>query len=211
MKRKMRKQIVLGFVVLFSALFVAAPWYAGAVENKTLADLMTAYNGESNAHAKYLAYAKKADEEGYGKVASLFRAAADAEGVHLKSHAEVIKGMGGTPKADIKLPEVKSTKENLEDALKGETYERLTMYPEFIARAKEDNNKQAVRTFTYAKFAEAEHAKLYKEALDNLEGWKGAKADFYVCPTCGFTVNGKPSFEGCPVCATPSKDYKLVN
>jgi len=206
----MRKKDILGCVLLFFALSVVAPLHAAAVENKTLEDLMTAYNGESNAHAKYLSYAKKADEEGYGKVASLFRAAAEAEAIHLKNHAEVIKGMGGTPKADIKLPEVKSTKENLEDALKGETYERLTMYPEFIAQAKKDNNKAAVRTFTYAKFAEAEHAKLYKEALDNLESWKGAKADFYVCPTCGYTVEGKPSFEACPVCATPANDYMLV-
>jgi len=211
MRRTIRKQNVLACAAFFFALFVVAPRHATAMENKTLEDLMTAYNGESNAHAKYLSYAKKADEEGYGKVASLFRAAAEAEEIHLKNHAEVIKGMGGTPKADIKLPEVKSTKENLEDALKGETYERLTMYPEFIAQAKKDNNKAAVRTFTYAKFAEAEHAKLYKEALDNLESWKGAKADFYVCPTCGYTVDGKPSFEACPVCATPANDYILVN
>lgn len=210
MRHTMRKKDILGCVLLFFALSVVAPLHAAAVENKTLEDLMTAYNGESNAHAKYLSYAKKADEEGYGKVASLFRAAAEAEEIHLKNHAEVIKGMGGTPKADIKLPEVKSTKENLEDALKGETYERLTMYPEFIAQAKKDNNKAAIRTFTYAKFAEAEHAKLYKEALDNLESWKGAKADFYVCPTCGYTVEGKPSFEACPVCATPANDYMLV-
>jgi len=211
MRRKMRMKNVMGCVTIFAFLCVVAPWHAEAVENKTLTDLMTAYNGESNAHAKYLAYAKKADEEGYGKVASLFRAAADAEGIHLKNHAEVIEGMGGTPKADIKLPEIKSTKENLEDALKGETYERITMYPEFIAQAKQDNNNAAVRTFTYAKFAEAEHARLYKEALDNLESWKGAKADFYVCPTCGYTVDGKPSFEFCPVCATPSKDYKRIS
>ncbi len=211
MKRMTAKQKGMACVAFFFVFCLAAPWHAEAVENKTLADLMTAYNGESNAHAKYLAYAKKADEEGYGKVASLFRAAADAEGIHLKNHAEVIKGMGGTPKADIKLPEIKSTKENLEDALKGETYERITMYPEFIEQAKKDNNNAAVRTFTYAKFAEAEHAKLYKEALDNLESWKGENTDFYVCPTCGYTVDGKPSFEFCPVCATPAKDYKRIS
>ena len=211
MKRLMRKQSVIGCVAAFFFLCLVVPLHAAAAENKTLTDLMAAYNGESNAHAKYLAYAKKADEQGYGKVASLFRAAADAEGIHLKNHAEVIKAMGGTPKADIKLPEIKSTKENLEDALKGETYERITMYPEFIEQAKQDNNKEAVQTFTYAMFAEAEHAKLYKEALDNLESWKGANTDFYVCQTCGYTVEGKPSFEFCPVCATPAKDYKRIS
>lgn len=184
---------------------------SAATQSKTLDNLMAAYNGESNAHAKYLAYAEKADEEGYHKVASLFRAAAAAEEIHLKNHAQVIKALGGTPKADIKLPEIKSTKENLEDAVKGESYERDTMYPEFIAQAEKDGDTNAVRTFTYAQSAEAEHAKLYQEALNNLAAWKAPKADFYVCPTCGYTVEGKPAFESCPVCSTPAKLYILVS
>jgi len=210
---KGKPAIVRGFImmVLLGALLSLVPWQAGAADSKTLENLMAAYNGESNAHAKYLAFAEKADKEGYGKVASLFRAAASAEEIHLKSHAEVIKGMGGVPKADIKVPEIKSTKENIESGLQGENYERITMYPDFIAQAQKEDNKAAVRTFTYAKFAEIEHAKLYKEALDNLETWKGAKTDFFVCPVCGYTVKGKPPFEACPVCATPTKDYKIVN
>ncbi len=93
---------------------------------KTLENLQAAFNGESNAHAKYLAYANKADEEGYLKVATLFRAAAYAEEVHLNNHAKVIKGMGASPKAEIKLPEIHSTAQNLADAIKGETYEQTT-------------------------------------------------------------------------------------
>jgi rubrerythrin len=200
--------VLVSWVVLAVALMI--PVHSGAAESKTLANLMTAYNGESNAHAKYLAYAEKAEQEGYGKVASLFRAAASAEEIHLQNHAVVIKGMGGNPKADIKLPEIKSTRYNVEDALKGESYERSTMYPAFIAEAKKENNKDAVRTFTYAKEAEAKHAELYKEALDNLARWKAPNADFYVCPTCGYTVEGKPSFASCPVCSTPAKLYQRV-
>ncbi|MEJ2168837.1 MAG: rubrerythrin family protein, partial [Desulfobacterales bacterium] len=134
-----------------------------------------------------------------------------AEKIHLTNHARVIEGMGGTPKADIKLPAVKSTKENLEDAVKGESYERSTMYPEFISQAKKDDNPDAVRTFTYAQAAEAEHAKLYKAALTNLAKWKAPKTDFYVCPVCGYTVEGKPSFAACPVCSTPATLYQAVN
>jgi rubrerythrin len=200
--------ILVSSVVLAVALMI--PVHSGAAESKTLANLMTAYNGESNAHAKYLAYAEKADKEGYGKVASLFRAAASAEQIHLQNHAEVIRGMGGTPKADIKLPEIKSTKENLEDAVKGESYEKNTMYPTFIAEAQKENNKKAVRTFTYAKEAETKHAELYKEALGHLAQWKAPNAEFYVCPTCGYTVEGKPSFASCPVCSTPAKLYQRV-
>ena len=102
--------------VFCAILFLGAVWLipsvSGAEEaktNKTLDNLQAAYNGESNANGKYLAYALKADEEGYHKVARLFRATASAEEVHLKNHANVIKGMGGTPEAHIKLPEIKST------------------------------------------------------------------------------------------------------
>ena len=177
---------------------------------RTLDNLMTAFNGESNARAKYLAYAQKADEEGYGKVAGLFRAAARAEEIHLNNHAVVIKAMGGTPQADIKLPEIKSTGENIADAKKGEEYERNTMYPEFIALAEQEKNADAVRTFKYASEAEAEHAKLYGEALNNLQQWKVGKAEFSVCPTCGYTAKSKPGFVSCPTCATPSKLFDPV-
>ncbi|MGA9535847.1 MAG: rubrerythrin family protein [Desulfobacterales bacterium] len=204
---------IIRFALVLSVMFSLAmiiPAPSGAAQNKTLDNLMAAYNGESNAHAKYLAYAEKADAEGYGKVASLFRAAASAEKIHLTNHARVIEGMGGTPKADIKLPAVKSTKENLEDAVKGESYERSTMYPEFITQAEKENNTDAILTFTYAKAAEAEHAKLYQMALADLAKWKAPKTNFYVCPICGYTVEGKPSFAACPVCATPATLYQAV-
>jgi rubrerythrin len=176
----------------------------------TLDNLVTAYNGESNAHARYVEFAKKADEDGYGQVASLFRAAARAEEIHAETHGEVIKKLGGTPKADLRKPEVKSTRENLEAALKGETYERDTMYPDFLRQAKAEKNRDAVRTFNFALSAETEHAKLYKEALDNLDSWKGGKKDFYVCPVCGYTVV-KVDFEKCPVCSAPKDKYEKIN
>jgi rubrerythrin len=175
-----------------------------------LDNLMTAYNGESNAHARYQAFAKKADEEGYDRAASLFRAAARSEEIHANNHAEVIKKMGGTPKADVKTPEVKSTRENLETALAGETYERDTMYPDFIKQAKAEGNKDAMRTFNFALQAETQHAKLYKDALDHLDQWKAPKQDFFVCPTCGYTVE-KITFEKCPVCNTPKEKYEKIN
>jgi len=203
-------RIVSALLVMFS-VSIAIPTLSESAQNKTLENLMAAYNGESNANAKYLAYAEKADEEGYAKVASLFRAAASAEKIHLTNHARVIDSLGGTPKADIKLPAVKSTKENLEDAIKGESYERSTMYPEFISQAKQDDNPAAVQTFTYALAAEGEHAKLYTTALTELANWKAPRADFYVCPVCGYTVEGKPSFAACPVCRTPATLYKAVN
>ncbi len=198
---------------LFSVVLLI-PGISGAEAaktNKTLDNLQAAYNGESNANAKYLAFAVKADEEGFHKVARLFRAAASAEEVHLKNHAEVIEGMGSTPMATIKLPQIKSTKENLQDAIKGETYEQTTMYPEFLSQAEKEKNPAAIQTFTYAQDAEGEHAKLYKKALSELANWKKADVNFYVCPICGYTVEGKPDFTYCPVCATPESDYLIIS
>lgn len=181
-----------------------------STEASTLDNLMAAFNGESNANAKYEAFAQKAEEEGYGPVASLFRAAARAEKIHAHNHAEIIKKMGGEAKADIKKAEVQSTAENLKTAIKGETYERDTMYPEFIAKARRDRNKDALRTFNLAKAAEAEHASLYAEALENLDSWKGEGRAFYVCPVCGYTAKSL-GFDKCPSCFTPKADFKKIS
>ena len=116
-------------VVAVSLLGVSA---VAAAANTTLQNMQTAFNGESNAHMLYLAFAEQADHENYGEVASLFRAAARAEAIHASNHAAVIKGMGADPQAKLELPEVKTTQENLEAAIKAETYERDVMYPGFL-------------------------------------------------------------------------------
>ena len=177
---------------------------------KTMENLLAAYNGESNARARYMAFATKADDEGYAKAASLFRAAARAEQIHASNHAAVISELGGTPKADIKTPDVKDTAENLAAAVQGETYERDTMYPEFIIQARKDNIAQAVRTFNLAKSAEAEHARLYSEARADLASWKAPSNGFFVCPVCGFTTSD-PGLENCPACFTPREKFELVS
>lgn len=221
----MRLRVLFMAILVFTVIFfltncASAPQqsqsntgaYASPVPDngKTLANLLEAYNGESNASAKYAEYAKKADEEGFGKVASLFRAASKAEAVHIANHAEVIKKLGGTPKAEIKLPPIKSTEENLKESVIGESYERDTMYTDFMIEARRVGNKDALRTFNFAKIAEAEHAKLYAEALANLDKWKGDKMTFYVCQTCGFTTSDA-NLAKCPVDFTPKEKFEVIN
>lgn len=175
----------------------------------TLKDMQAAYNGESNAHANYLAYAVKAQEEGYAKAAALFRAAAKAEEIHAANHAQVIKSLGAEPTADLKPAEVKSTRENLQAALKGETYERDVMYPGFLTQARKEGKIDAIRSLNYAKTAEAEHARLYQEALNDMDGWKGQNATFYVCPVCGYTSTTRPTAK-CPSSFTPSSRFLAI-
>jgi rubrerythrin len=198
-----RNKSLFLIVGIVAVICLIVPQVFAAKESKTLENLMSAYVGESNANAKYLAYAKKADEEGYGEVASLFRSAAKAEEIHAVKLSKEIKGMGGTPAVEIKLPEIKTTKENLTDALKGESYERDTMYPEFIKTAKKENKPDAIKVFNYAKAAETTHAAFYQDYLAKLDSLKGSKAkDFFVCGECGYTVV-KVDYEKCPICFSP--------
>ena len=179
------------------------------VEKTTLDNLQAAFNGEKNAHARYLAFAKKADEEGYGKVASLFRAASRAEQVHFERHAKLILALGAVPAAILETTVVKTTAENLETAMKGEIYESTVMYPEFLARAQKDKNKGAIDVFEDAGKAEAVHAGLYKRALGDLAGWKGKNQPFFVCPVCGNVMENMKSAT-CPICETSRRRFLEV-
>jgi rubrerythrin len=197
----------LSFVLFTTMCLSTIPAIAGTT---TLQNMQTAYNGESNAHSRYLAFAKQASLEGYGEVASLFRAAARAEEVHASNHGDVIRKLGAVPQMRLELPNVKSTRENLQLAIKGESYEHDTMYPEFLKQARADRNRDAVRSLNLAKTAEAEHAKLYTEALQNLDSLKGSTSKgFFVCPVCGFTTSDI-SLATCPSCFTPKERFERV-
>lgn len=187
-------------------------------DSPTLENLQKAYNGESNAHVMYLAFAKKADEEDYKQVSNLFRAAAEAEAIHRDNHAQVIKEMGATPENNITTPEVKSTADNLEksfggnltQAITGESYERDSMYPEFIKQAQAENNQPALQTFNYALAAETQHAQLYNEAKNNLESWRTKTHPFYVCKVSGETYPDETATKQCPAVAS-NTSYIEVN
>lgn len=198
------KLAVRVFLLCLIALFTLI-----AQASTTLQNLQTAYNGESNAHARYLAFATKADQEGFAQAAALFRAAARAEQVHAANHAAVITRMGATPQAKIETPAVKSTPENLQAAVKGETYERDVMYPEFLKQARSDKNKEAIQTFNYAKTAEAEHAKLYAAGAADPEKMKAKGVKYEVCSICGYTVP-KVDFSRCPSCFSPKEKYESI-
>lgn len=176
--------------------------------NSVVENMQIAYNGETNANAKYLKFAEKADEEGYKGVASLFRAAAAAEKIHAENHAEVIKTLGEEPTAKLDDIKVGTTKENLEAAIAGESFERDTMYPGMMAAARGSRSRQAMRSLNFALYAETGHAALYKQALDNLDSWTDVRT-FYVCSVCGNTVE-KLGFKKCPSCFIKVDEYFKV-
>lgn len=159
-------------------------------ENKTLDNLMAAFAGEAQANRKYLAYAKKAEKDGKLNAAKLFRAASDAETLHALKHFEVAGKVG-------------STSDNIKDGIAGETHEYKEMYPDFVKIAEAEGNKAALISFTYAMKAEEVHAKLYQDALENLD--QTEEVFYYLCPVCGNIEKVRP--DKCSICGVPGDKF----
>lgn len=163
--------------------------------SKTEGYLREAIAGEAQANRRYLAYADKAQQEGYTQIARLFRAAAEAEGIHAQNHLRALKAIG-------------STKENLQEAIRGETHEFKEMYPEMISAAREEGAKDAERSFTYANEVEKIHAALYQGILPRLNTPQ-EEFSYYVCPICGYTAE-RVAPERCPVCGTRGELFRKI-
>jgi rubrerythrin len=164
--------------------------------NNTQKNLAAAFAGESQANRKYLAFAKQADAEKLPQVAKLFRAAAEAETIHAHTH---LRNLGM----------IKSTAENLKEAIAGETYEFTEMYPGFISEAQNENQSAAiVKGMQLANDAEKVHASLYQKALDTLEN--PVSVDYYLCSVCGHIAEGSAP-DQCPICGAKAVAYKKVD
>ncbi|HSD59099.1 MAG TPA: rubrerythrin family protein [Methanotrichaceae archaeon] len=163
---------------------------------KTEDALKEAFAGESQANRKYTAFAAQAENDGFPQAARLFRAAAEAEAIHAANHLKALKA-------------IRSTKENLREAIAGETHEFKEMYPEMIQTAKAEGVKDAERTLSYANAVEEYHAKLYHDMLEGLEKSKQEDYPYFVCPVCGMTVEKEPP-EKCPVCGVKGSMFRKV-
>jgi rubrerythrin len=162
----------------------------------TEADLREAFAGESQANRKYLAFAKKAEQEGFANVAKLFRTAAEAETIHAHGHLAALDG-------------VHSTAENLAEAVAGETYEFKEMYPPMLERAVAAGHK-AKRMFGYAVEAEEVHAQLFAAALAAVKAGKDLETTgFHLCPVCGHIELGEPP-DVCPICGAMGSRFVQV-
>jgi len=162
----------------------------------TIENLKEAFAGESQARNKYLAFAKKAEQEGFANVARLFRTAAEAELVHALGHFQAMGGVG-------------TTAENLKAAFEGETYEHEKMYPPMLEQAQQEGHKGKAM-IGFALKAEKVHAELYQKALEAVRAGKDlAETEFYFCPVCGHVEAGKPA-QKCPICGAAPEKYQKI-
>lgn len=170
----------------------ADPGVNPATKNRE--NLQAAYKGETTASAKYAAYAKKAEQEGYHRIALLFKAASLSENSHAANHKAVLQGIGvAVPQVKPEF-QVRTTIENLQDAIAGETYEATVMYPDFLVTANASGDQLSLVSLNYAYKTEKKHKALYENALAALQNNKAGSlpAELYVCPTCGNTYDSKP-------------------
>ena len=178
-----------------------------------VANLRTAYEAEENTHRRYKAFSEKADGEGWGGIGSLFRAAARAEQIHAGNHGWILVQLGGSTEIAARPVDMGETFQNLKTALAGELYEITTMYPSFRAQARACEDAAATRTFTWALEAEKTHARLFEEAVKELEtatrdSWTRGERPFFVCPVCGYTTETTNEHPWCKVCYCSSKMFE---
>jgi rubrerythrin len=163
---------------------------------KTRKNLYTAFVGEAKAYHRLLAFARKAEEEGYDQIAKLFRAIASAEGVHTERHLRLLGEAV-----------VKSTDENLQSSFDRETTVNQVYYPQFIREAAEEGEKAAALTFSQARDVEEGHAALYKHALGAM--LRDETHDYYVCRVCGYVAEFEAP-DQCPVCNAKREKFRRV-
>jgi len=164
----------------------------------TQENLKEAFAGESQANRTYLAYAERAEKDGFDNVAKLFRAVAAAETVHALAHLRAMEGG------------VKSTAENLLEAAAGEKYEFEEMYPPMVATAEEEGDRRAAKSMSNAMEVEKVHHDLFNAALEAVKSGKDlADLPIRVCPICGHTVIGDAP-DVCPVCKAKGEKFLEV-
>ena len=174
----------------------------------TIQNIKAAITGETTASAKYAAYSKQAKKEGLAKIALLFEAASKSEYIHANNHRAVLEQLGEKMDKITPTYEVKSTKENLEDAVKGESYEVATMYPDFIKAANDEGVNIAMISFNYAFQTEKKHKAMYENALDKFNSGKANELSslYMVCPTCGNTYDSQAP-KRCGISMTPRERF----
>ncbi|MCL4550338.1 MAG: rubrerythrin family protein [Bacteroidetes bacterium] len=196
--------------VLVAIVFLSQNAFA-KVPATTINNIKAAIKGETTASAKYAAYAKKAKDEGLTKVALLFQAASKAEAIHANNHRAVLEQLGVSMEKFKPEFKVNSTKENLQDAINGETYEVTSMYPEFLKSAQDENVTLALISFNYAYQTEKKHQAMYKNALDQVNNGKEKmlSAKYMVCTTCGNTYDGEAPAR-CGISMTPKERFVTI-
>ncbi len=167
------------------------------MKKMTNSNLQNAFAGESQAHIRYGNFADRARKDGFPNVARLFEAAAASERIHAGNHLRALDG-------------IQETVSNLAAAADGENFEIEEMYPAYITVAEQQDEKKANQSMHRALQAEKVHFQLYRRAAAEVSTGKDiASTEYFICPICGFTMEGTPP-DVCPVCGTKHEKFVKI-
>jgi rubrerythrin len=210
----MKKTITWRLLLIVALTFLAigpylltqvSPALAAQEAPRTLENLQKGYDIEKNTFDAYEAFAEKADKEGYGQAASLFRAAAASQAIHLGKYRKAMKELNAVPKENPKAPTVKSTKENLNAAIKMEK-NMMAAFPEYAKQAGMDKKKIAMMAFKGTEAGAQFHINFFSDAMSNLDAWKKGTKQFIVCKQCGYMTTDL-TLKKCPICSYPRSQF----
>jgi rubrerythrin len=196
-------------LICLALLFIAGYHSMASGADNTIENLHSAYKGETTASTKYAAFARQARQEGLIQIATMFEATSKAEQIHATNHQTVLEKMG--QRVEPYKPEfkIKTTKENLEESIKGESYEIATMYPGFIAIATKEDATSALKSFRWAMDTEKKHLVMYQNAIKAINAKKtdSLPGVYWVCPKCGDTYDIAKPEASCAFCSTKSEKF----
>jgi len=178
------------------------------MRDMTVANLQSAFGGESMAHMRYLVWAEASEKDGFPNVARLFRAISRAEQAHASGHFRAMRDvMGGAPVTAGGGFGVGTTSQNLAGAIEGELFEVNEMYPAYLAVAQAQGEDAAMRSINYALAAEKIHAAMYAQAKQAVDAGKDYEVGpIQICTVCGHTMVGDAP-DKCPICSAAKKAY----
>ncbi|BCO10666.1 rubrerythrin [Desulfolithobacter dissulfuricans] len=180
---------------------------------RTEKNILTAFAGESQARNRYSFYAKQAKKEGYEQIAAIFDRTAEQERAHAKALFKMLEGGEVEVTAAFPAGVIGTTLENLEAAAAGEEHEFEEMYPEFAKVAEEEGFSEIACVFRAIATSEKQHAKQYRDFIDNLKSGKVFKREdtvVWYCRKCGYIHEGTEPPKKCPACAHPQSYYELL-
>ena len=175
-------------------------------ESMTLENLMRAFAGECQAHARYYYAAESAKHQKLPVIQRVFQYTADQEYEHAGVFLKQLRGAGlknvdihaGYP-VDLETDALAL----LRDAQHGEAEERHIIYPDFARTARDEGFEPIALLFENIARIEETHSNRFAQLANMLEGGRlfaNGTPTRWVCLNCGHVIEGPDAPAQCPVC-----------
>jgi len=200
-------------LILASLLLITNFYFPVSENEKTIGNLREAFNVETTASAKYAGYAEKAKKDGLLRIATMFSAASKVKAIYAANFRAVLIKMGQTVTPVKPEFDIRTTRENINDAIKGESEGITIIYPGYISTAKMESVTDAVKSFRWAMETEKKRQPVNQSMLNALNANTANLLPniYWVCPKCGNLYNVSKPEPSCSFCSTPSSKFFKFN